>query len=112
MVLEPSTVCNSFADECFDNRSNTSMSNKVIISQDLDVLFDWGRIGVRNSTFPGVHLSRRRSPPLAFPFCFMRLLVQFPSSSILLSLSQTITVVRLPNGRLISIALSPRIVND
>ena len=56
LVLDPSTACKLFGDGCLVYRSITSISDKVILQQDLDALFDWGRTWVWNSTTRSVVL--------------------------------------------------------
>ena len=41
-VLDPSTTCRLFADDCLIYRSINSMDDKVILDGDLDSLFAWG----------------------------------------------------------------------
>jgi hypothetical protein len=42
-VLDPSTYCRLFADDCLIYRSINSMDDKVILVGDLDSLFAWGQ---------------------------------------------------------------------
>ena len=68
-VLDPSTACKLFADDCLVYRSITSISDKVILQQDLDALFDWGRtwgLKFNVSKCSIMHLARLRSPPVRF----------------------------------------------
>ena len=68
-VLNPSTACKLFADDCLVYRSITSISDKVILQQDLDALFDWGRtwgLKFNVSKCSIMHLACLRSPPVRF----------------------------------------------
>ena len=68
-VLNPSTSCRLFADDCLIYRSIHSMEDKVILQRDLDSLFEWGQIwGLKFNVSKCniLHLARQTQKPVRF----------------------------------------------
>ena len=68
-VLDPSTSCRLFADDCLIYRSINSMDDKVILDGDLDSLFAWGQtwgLKFNVSKCSMLHLARTVSRPVRF----------------------------------------------
>ena len=68
-VLNPSTSCKLFADDCLIYRSISSLRDQVIFQNDLNVLHSWGETwGLRfnSSKCTVMHMARCKSPPVRF----------------------------------------------
>ena len=68
-VLDPSTSCRLFADDCLIYRSTKSLSDQVTLQRDLEALHDWGELwGLKfNVTKCNLmHLDRKTVSPVMF----------------------------------------------
>ena len=68
-VLDHPLHCKLFADDCLVHHSITFKSDKVILQQYFDALFDWGRtwgLKFNVSKCSIMHLACLRHPPLGF----------------------------------------------
>jgi hypothetical protein len=68
-VLDPSTSCRLFADDCLIYRSITSFSDQVILQRDLEALYSWGitwglKFNVSKCNI--MHLDRKTVSPTRF----------------------------------------------
>ena len=68
-VLDPSTSCRLFADDCLIYRSIHSMADKVALQKDFESLFSWGKtwgLSFNVSKCNMLHLARQVSKPVRF----------------------------------------------
>ena len=68
-VLDPSTCCRLFADDCLIYRSIRNPQDQAIFQSDLNALHNWGETwGLRFNASKCIimHLDRSKSPPVRF----------------------------------------------
>ena len=68
-VLDPSTSCRLFADDCLIYRSIKSLSDQVTLQRDLEALHDWGELwGLKFNVAKCnlMHLDRKTVSPVRF----------------------------------------------
>ena len=68
-VLDPSTCCRLFADDCLIYRSIKSSTDQAVFQRDLDALHNWGQtwgLSFNASKCNIMHLARSKSPQVRF----------------------------------------------